>query len=101
MTTHFHNTIRATGDNLIAHTITCKSQEDRILAIFKESGKSMTPFEVEEAYIKLYPKVPITSIRRAMSNLTKDNKLVKTNAMKQGGYDKPNFMWEFNKSLGR
>jgi hypothetical protein len=61
----------------------------------------MTPFEVEEAYIKLYPKVPITSIRRAMSNLTKDNKLVKTNAMKQGGYDKPNFIWEYNKSLGR
>jgi len=101
MTRQFHNTIRATGDKLIAHTITCKGQSERILAIFKESGKSMTPFEVEEEYTKLYPKVPITSIRRAMSNLTKDNKLIKTNAMKQGGYDKPNFIWEYNKSLGR
>lgn len=101
MITSFHNTIKASGDTLIAHTITCKSQEERILAIFKETRRSMTPFEVEKEYIKLYPVVPITSIRRAMSNLTKDSKLIKTSAMNNERYGKPNFTWVYNNSLGR
>ncbi len=101
MLEHFHNTINASGDTLVAHTITCKSQEERILAIFKEAHFRMTPFEVLEKYKKLYKEVPITSIRRAMSNLTEENKLIKLPCMKIEKYGKPNFEWVYNFSLGK
>lgn len=110
--THFHNTIASTGDTLVAHNITCKSQEDRILDIMKnvhagavslnkEVDGYMTPFEVEKLYSKLYRAVPITSIRRAMSNLTEENKITKMNFMKSGEYGKPNFTWRYNESFGK
>jgi Fe2+ or Zn2+ uptake regulation protein len=101
MLDHFHNTINASGDTLVAHTITCKSQEERILAIFKETHFKMTPFEVLEKYSKLYKEVPITSIRRAMSNLTEENKLLKLPSMKTEKYGKPNFEWSYNFSFGK
>jgi hypothetical protein len=97
----FYDTIKSSSNDLIKHDITCKSQEERILAIFKESNYAMTPFEIEKLYSKLYNTVPITSIRRAMSNLTKDSKLVKTGCMKNETFGKPNFMWKYNDSLGR
>ena len=111
MLEHFHNTINASGDTLVAHTITCKSQEERILAIFKakhifltsrnEGYIGCTPFEIMEEYSKLYKAVPITSIRRAMTNLTEGNKLIKTRSMKDGEYGKPNFIWKYNDSFGK
>ncbi len=101
MLEHFHNTINASGDTLVAHTITCKSQEERILAIFKETHKKMTPFEVHHKYSKLYKEVPITSIRRAISNLTEENKLIKLPFMRPEKYGKPNFEWAYNDSFGR
>ena len=102
MLEHFHDTINASGDELIAHTITCKSQEERILAIFKEKqGVAMTPFYILDIYSKLYKEVPITSIRRAMSNLTEENKLIKTRNMKKEHFGKKNFLWTYNDSFGK
>lgn len=103
MLEHFHNTINASGETLVAHTITCKSQEERILAIFKESEPNtlLDPVDVLARYSKLYNLVPLTSIRRAMTNLTSDNKLIKTSLMKQGAYGKPNFLWKYNDSFGK
>ncbi len=102
MLEHFHNTINASGDTLVAHTITCKSQEERILVIFKEKqGVAMTPFYVADLYSKLYKEVPITSIRRAMSNLTEENKLIKLPSMREEKYGKPNFLWKYNDSFGK
>ena len=53
----------------------------------------MTPFDVETA---LYSNtmVPITSIRRAITNLTNDEKLVKTDNQKTGPYGKPSYCWK-------
>lgn len=102
MLEHFHNTINSSGDELVAHTITCKTQEDKILAIFREKqGIAMTPFYVLDLYSKLYRPVPITSIRRAMSNLTEQNKLIKTRNMKKEFFGKKNFLWKYNDSFGK
>ena len=97
----FHNTINSEGEKLIAHNITCRNQEDRILAIFKETHLRMTPFEVLDKYKKLYKEVPITSIRRAITNLTEQNRLIKTHSMKEEKFGKPNFEWIYNFSFGR
>mgnify|MGYP003118974616 CR=1 FL=1 len=39
-------------------------------------------------------KCPLTSVRRAMTNLTTDGKLMKTNRYVIGNYDKPEHLWE-------
>ena len=56
----------------------------------------MTPFDVSEIYNKLYSNAPITSIRRAMTQLTKDNHLVMTEKKRNGIYNTPNHLWELN-----
>lgn len=97
----FHNTINESGEKLIAHEINCKNQEDRILKIFLDVNLRMTPFDVAEEYKKLYKEIPITSVRRAITNLTEQNKLIKTPYMKEEKLGKPNFTWAYNKSFGR
>lgn len=101
--TLFHNTIGANESNLVSHNSNCKTQEDKILAIFKMKGSGwhLTPFDVLRDYSKLYPPVPITSIRRAISNLTEQNKLIKTSFMLKEEYGKPNFTWMYNFSYGK
>ena len=39
---------------------------------------------------------PITSIRRAISTLTKQGKLTKTNELRKGKYGKNTYAWEYN-----
>lgn len=101
--THFHNTIGETGDTLVASNITCETQEQKILDIFRQKGAgiAMTPFYVQEIYSKLYRAVPITSIRRAITNLTEQNKLIKTDVMRTEFFGKKNFTWKYNDSFGK
>lgn len=89
----FHNTVYLEGERLEKAEEQCKSQEDRILRIFAAYGGQMTPFDVITLYNRQYAPVPITSIRRAISNLTKDGKLSKCDRMKDEMYGKPNHYW--------
>jgi hypothetical protein len=89
---NFHNTIQLTGKELDEAIMTAKSQEERIYLLM--TGKSaMTPFEVMDLYNSVFPIVPITSIRRALSNLENQNKLIKTHWSKLEQYGKPNYKW--------
>ena len=90
---NFYNTIGFTGKTLSRALINIDKQGERILIILKQSRKALTPFEVLETYCDYYPEIPITSIRRAMTDLTNDGKLVKLSEMKQGNYGKPNHKW--------
>lgn len=93
----FHNTIKLSDEQVEEVDAVCKSQEDRIMAIFHQQKKPLTPFELEQLYGQLYHPVPITSIRRALTNLTKIEKLVKSNdADKKGEYGKANHTWRVN-----
>ena len=59
----------------------------------------MTPFDVEALYSVAYAAVPITSIRRAITNLTTKKKLVKCpkeEGMKEGNYGKLNHYWKLS-----
>jgi hypothetical protein len=58
-----------------------KDQEGRILAYFELHIKG-SPSQVFAAVAK--PGEPITSIRRAISNLTKDGRLIKTDELRKG-----------------
>jgi hypothetical protein len=59
----------------------------------------MTPFEVLEATQSMGHKYPVTSVRRSISNLTKQGKLEKTSEMKKEEYGKPNYYWKLKTAL--
>ena len=75
-------------------------QEDIILEMFKaHPDKEFSPEDILEMWINAghSNKVPLTSIRRAISNLTFKLLIVKTVNQKIGGYGKKVFTWTFTK----
>ena len=65
-------------------------QEEGIELIFKGTRRLLSPSDV----LELYPsEVPITSVRRAITQLTKKGILVMTEATKKGKWNKPEHLW--------
>ena len=55
----------------------------------------MTPFDIQEALTNLYDlDAPITSVRRAITDLTTEDRLIKTDIMKKGKYGKEVHCWK-------
>jgi len=85
----FYNTNAETGDQLKRSCISAMSQQDQILSYFKaHPGRYYIPSEIQ----RTFPQMLLTSIRRAMCNLTPDY-LVKTELRSMGAYGKDNFNW--------
>jgi len=93
----FHNTINQSGNDLVKSKRDANRQQDIIYDFFKlNPDKEFTPFEILDL---VYPNsiTPVTSVRRAMTNLTEEKHLIQTATMKQGPYGKPNHCWKLNK----
>ena len=88
----FYNTINLPPEKLSQADANCKNQEHLILSHFKQVGKA-TPSDVW----KVFNAYPITSIRRAITNLTDTGKLSRTQEMKAGMYGKPEHYWTIKK----
>ena len=86
---HFYDTFEIKRSDLQKEISNAKNQEEKILLIFNKK-KELTPSEVWE-YLMEYP---LTSIRRAMTNLTEQGRLTKTSIQKLGYYGKPNYVWQ-------
>lgn len=97
--THFHNTINIAGDPLMKAEAKAISQEEAVLEYFKMyAGQEFTPAAVHISLIqlgKIKPTTPITSIRRAISNLTNACKLEKTKHHQPGAFNMPNLTWKY------
>jgi len=91
---HFFNTNGLSGDQLAAAISSAKTQEEKVLFLFRINGVSMSPHEVHTKWIQYFDEVPLTSIRRAMSVLVSRHKLIKTDQLVQGKYGKPNYRWK-------
>jgi len=88
----FYNTIQLNGKDLQTAKSNCKSQEEYIKWIFsKKPNLQITPSELLNYFEK---NVPITSVRRALTNLTNDNFLEKTEKFRMGKYGKPEHIWK-------
>lgn len=95
MQTSFYNTIEASGQQLIDFEQKAQTQEELILSCFKQYNKTdVTPDEVQDL-LRLF-NTPITSIRRAITNLTKQGKLIKTTNQRKGRYGKMTYAWKIN-----
>jgi len=98
----YHNTANEGYDNLRTYTRKAGSQDRYILAVFQNMTYRIhwTPFDVFKRLCKIDPKwnqVPITSIRRAISTLTKRGLLIKTDHKVKGQYGRLNYTWMLNK----
>ena len=103
----YHNTTNLNGEELKEAKRNAVTQEENVIDIFEHLtivyGKEqlLTPSRIESQWINLlrgrkrFP--PITSIRRALTNLTKKGKLEKTNKMEVGKYGKPEHCWKLIK----
>ena len=87
----FYNTINEVSRGLVVSHTNTRTQEAIILDCFKSAKEPLSPSMVH-FLTKL--KCPITSIRRAMSDLSKDGKLVKLEQFTIGKFGKKEHLWE-------
>ena len=89
----YHNTTESIQPDLGKYREKAKSQDVRILAALLENpGVPITPSTILSWVFN--GSVPITSVRRAITNLTNSGDLVKTNFQTKGPYGRPEFIWE-------
>jgi hypothetical protein len=91
----YYNTNNLKAKRLIKALVKAKSQEDKVKIIFNCYGK-MTASEVWEFFDKT--KTPLTSIRRAISNLSNLDfgYLIITDEMKEGLFGMPEHYYKLN-----
>ena len=91
MKTEYYNTTNLKGVELQEATSKALSQDEEVLRLFKVFDKlTLTPERIhkhlQETQPLKYRNVPLTSIRRAFSNLNRQGKIYKTNVMVRGSY---------------
>ena len=95
----YSNTNDETGAELQASRQQTSKQKTEVLAVFETYPTTpLTPdqihdFIIENSVVKGSNSWPITSIRRAITDLTKDRKLYKTSIKKMGSYGKRVHCW--------
>lgn len=96
--THFHNTTQLNLKELHHERLLAKEQDTFILEIFKESPDVWyTPFQIQEIAELNEKHMEITSVRRAITNLTDRGLLIKSaKANYLGKFNKKNHGWKYN-----
>ena len=91
----YYNTTNITGEQLKHAWADAKTQEDKIMVLFMKYPETLfMPFEVRG---KVFDhNTPVTSVRRALTNLTDAGKLIKTGTQKSGEYEKQCHCWKLN-----
>ena len=98
-TPHYYNTLNINGQNLLNAIENAKKQEDRIMVIMQAKRRPMSPSQILEVYKSWFTgNTPLTSIRRALSNLTKADKLEMTPDRIMGIYGQPEHKWQLPES---
>lgn len=91
----FFNTNSTKGEQLKKEWLNASHQEEEVISFFEKNPNNLyTPFEIQKEVFK--EKVPITSVRRAITNLTSKDRLLKTDHQKKGVYGKANYCWVLN-----
>jgi predicted ArsR family transcriptional regulator len=88
----YHNTTNSTGQRLDQYENKAKSQDDRILEWFNHHQSTATPSYTLRVVFS--NSIPLTSVRRSLSNLTKAGLLVKTDHQVSGPYGRPEHCWK-------
>lgn len=89
----FYNTTHLKGEGLRAAEGDAKFQEGIILELFKKHSP-LSPSDVWRMYERNHGSILLTSVRRAITNLTTRGKLTKTSIQKTGVYKRPEYVWK-------
>lgn len=91
----YYNTTGLSGQQLEQATAAAKTQEAGILSLFQSQPTvKASASQIHAGGIKhqLWTSAtPLTSIRRALTDLTKQGKLIKLDETRKGVYGKPEF----------
>lgn len=90
---HFHNTIAAQGAQLDVFEEKNAKQDEIILKIFQNAPNGLSPWRALSIAQSYGYRFPITSCRRAITNLAKAGKLVKTGRQIKGVYGVVEYVW--------
>lgn len=94
----FHNTTGETGIQLEAFTKKAQTQDEVVLTFFKNyPNHDFSPSKLHEYLIKyslIDNATPLTSIRRALTNLTVAGKLIKTEQTVMSKFNRHEYIWK-------
>lgn len=97
----YFNTTQVSGDELTRYRDIARSQHEFVMEIFHAIPRPASPSEVHHIYCANLNSeekaAPVTSIRRAISALTKKGLLRKTGWRVAGPYGRPEHTWELNR----
>jgi hypothetical protein len=87
----YYNTTNLSGPDLKKAIDKAKTQDEKVLLIFKNTEKRhLSPSQV---WVKFKNSPPITSIRRSINTLTKKGYLEKLDILVEGFYGRPEHVW--------
>jgi len=94
----FFNTIKVRGQQLHAYEAKTQFQEDMIAEFFqRQPGVDITPEDIHKHHPG-FSATPITSIRRAFTNLAAVGVIEKTDLQIEGMYGMPIHCWRLKDS---
>jgi len=88
----YYNTTKIQGERLKEAKEKTETQEERIFKIFKDYKKPLSASEVWDIYGQIL--APLTSIRRGLTVLMAQGKLIKTPYQKTGIYGMPEYYYD-------
>jgi hypothetical protein len=94
----YYNTTNEKGDKLISNLKKAKNQKEIVLSKFQRNwNKEYTP-EIMEYELKnedlINQNTPLTSIRRAFSDLKKEGYITKTDQKHIGHFGRMTYLWK-------
>jgi hypothetical protein len=90
----FYNTINLSGDDLKQAVATAKKEQEAIMLIFENTGKPFTPSAIHGMLTRAGHTWLLTSVRRAITDLTTEGKLEMLPNMKVGPYGSKEHFWK-------
>lgn len=88
-----YNTTSEVGETLQLFRARARTQEDEVFNVFRSYRSPLAPSQVQQ----LSPRLrvcPLTSIRRAIHELTDEGRLRKLDRKRCGPFGRPEYMWE-------
>jgi hypothetical protein len=100
----FHDTVPIEEERLPEARKRAARQKEAVLDYFRQRySMSFTPMEIwkEVNHITTGTSILLTSVRRAISDLTKEGKLTKCDysERREGGYGHPNRTWRYTRNF--
>ena len=93
----FHDTTGLAPAQLIHAARVAKGQDAAVLDVFRTAGHAMSPSQVHQ---RMPGRVLLTSVRRAISNLTAAGVLVKLDLVVDGPWGRPEGLWSLPAGQG-